>query len=67
MTKVLLTGIGGSIGCHTHAHILKNTDWHVIGIDSFRHKGLFDRVNTIVNPSAITMAMTTMPTSSSRR
>ena len=50
MTKVLLTGIGGSIGCHTHAHILKNTDWNVIGIDSFRHKGLFDRVNTTVNP-----------------
>ena len=50
MTKVLLTGIGGSIGCHTLAHILKNTDWDVIGIDSFRHKGLTDRVPAILLP-----------------
>ena len=50
MTKVLLTGIGGSIGCHTLAHILKTTDWDVIGIDSFRHKGLTDRITTTLLP-----------------
>ena len=50
MTKVLLTGIGGSIGCHTLAHILKTTDWDVIGIDSFRHKGLTDRITTTLTP-----------------
>ena len=50
MTKVLLTGVGGSIGCHTLAHILKTTDWDVIGIDSFRHKGLTDRVTAILTP-----------------
>jgi dTDP-glucose 4,6-dehydratase len=45
MTKrVLITGIGGSIGCHVFRHILKNTDWDVVGLDSFRHKGLTDRV-----------------------
>jgi dTDP-glucose 4,6-dehydratase len=40
----LITGIGGSIGAHFLAHIMHNTDWHVVGIDSFRHKGWMDRV-----------------------
>lgn len=44
MTHCLLTGIGGSIGCHVYAHIMHNTDWKVSGIDSFRHKGITDRV-----------------------
>lgn len=44
MKRLLLTGIGGSIGIHTFAHIMKNTDWEVVGIDSFRHKGWCDRV-----------------------
>lgn len=44
MKKVLLTGIGGSIGIHTFAHIMHNTDWDVMGIDSFKHKGWCDRV-----------------------
>lgn len=48
MTVLLLTGIGGSIGCHTMAHIFHNTDWNIVGIDSFRHKGLTDRVEEIL-------------------
>lgn len=43
--KILITGIGGSIGCHLFAHVCHNTDWHIIGIDSFRHKGWSDRVS----------------------
>lgn len=42
--RVLLTGIGGSIGIHFLAHIMRNTDWDVVGIDSFRHKGWSDRL-----------------------
>lgn len=42
--RLLLTGVGGSIGIHTLAHIMTNTDWHVVGIDSFRHKGWSDRI-----------------------
>lgn len=42
--KVLLSGIGGSIGIHTLSQIMKNTDWEVVGIDSFRHKGWCDRL-----------------------
>lgn len=44
---VLLTGIGGAIGVHLMAHIMHNTDWNVVGIDSFRHKGYYDRVTEI--------------------
>jgi len=41
---VLITGIGGFIGSHLMEHILINTDWNIIGIDSFRHKGMTDRI-----------------------
>jgi dTDP-glucose 4,6-dehydratase len=43
--RVLLTGIGGSISCHFFAHFCHNTDWHIVGVDSFRHKGWSDRVS----------------------
>lgn len=42
--RALITGIGGSIGCHVMCHLFHNTDWDIVGIDSFRHKGLTDRV-----------------------
>lgn len=42
--RVALTGIGGSIGIHTLSQIMKFTDWDVVGVDSFRHKGWTDRV-----------------------
>lgn len=42
--RVLLTGVGGSIAVHFLAHFMHNTDWEVIGIDSFRHKGWTDRL-----------------------
>lgn len=49
MKRVLLTGIGGAIGVHVLAHLMHNTDWEVVGIDSFRteHKGYFDRVTRV--------------------
>lgn len=42
--RLLLTGIAGSIGIHTLAHIMRETDWHVVGIDSFNHRGWSDRL-----------------------
>lgn len=42
--RVLITGAGGSIGCHVVRHFLKNTEWHIVATDSFRHKGLTDRI-----------------------
>jgi len=47
MKRLILTGIGGSIGCHFLAHIFTNTNWHIVGIDSFRHKGWTDRVRAV--------------------
>lgn len=44
--RVLCTGVAGSIGIHTLSQIMKNTNWEVVGIDSFRHKGLCDRLAT---------------------
>ena len=45
--RVLLTGIGGSIATHFVAHIMHNTDWEIVGIDSFRHKGWTDRLTEV--------------------
>lgn len=45
MKHVLVTGVGGSIGCHVAEHVLARTDWQMTGIDSFRHKGLTDRLH----------------------
>lgn len=44
METVLLTGGGGFIGAHAFAHIMHNTDWDIVIIDSFRHKGKSDRI-----------------------
>lgn len=41
--KVLLTGIGGFIGSHCLEYWLHNTDWEILGLDSFRHKGYVSR------------------------
>lgn len=47
--RVLLTGISGSIGCHFLAHILHNTDWDIVGVASFRHKGWSDKIVEVTN------------------
>ena len=45
MTKrILITGVGGFIGSHCLSHILVNTDWEVVGIDSWNHKGISERI-----------------------
>lgn len=46
--RILLTGFAGSIGVHTMHHIFKNTNWEVVGIDSFQHKGLTERITEIM-------------------
>ncbi len=48
MKKILITGAAGSIGVNMVSHILDNTDWEVIVLDSFRHKGYRDRINRII-------------------
>lgn len=46
--KVVVTGSAGFIGSHFVEHILANTDWDVVGLDSFRHRG--DSVRVSSNP-----------------
>jgi dTDP-glucose 4,6-dehydratase len=45
--RVLLTGIGGFVGSHCLEYFLANTDWQIIGIDSFKHKGDLNRLSHI--------------------
>lgn len=42
--KILLTGIGGFVGSHIMTHILKNTDYTIVGIASWQHKGTPERI-----------------------
>jgi dTDP-glucose 4,6-dehydratase len=44
MKRVLITGIGGFVGHHMMEHFLVNTDWQVVGTDSWRNKGISERV-----------------------
>lgn len=46
--KALITGVGGFVGAHLLAHLMKNTDWDVVGLDSFRHKGKTDRISDLL-------------------
>lgn len=46
MTRILVTGIGGFIGAHVLDHLLTTTDWEIVGLDSFRHKGLSERITS---------------------
>jgi len=46
--RVLLTGVGGFIGTHCLEHFLDNTDWFIIGLDSWRHKGDYCRLNDVI-------------------
>lgn len=45
LTKtVLITGAGGFCGHHFIDHFLVNTDWNIIGVDSWSHKGVSERI-----------------------
>jgi dTDP-glucose 4,6-dehydratase len=45
--RILITGTAGSIGVHVIAHIMHNTDWEIVSLDSYRHKGFKDRITNI--------------------
>ncbi len=49
MKRILLTGAGGAIGVHVIAHIMHNTDWEIVALDSWKeaHKGYFDRITRV--------------------
>lgn len=47
--RVLLTGAGGFVGHHTLEHFLKTTDWDIVCLESFRHKGMSARLRDIAD------------------
>jgi dTDP-glucose 4,6-dehydratase len=46
--RVLLTGAGGFAGSHCLEHLLVNTNWQVVCLDSFRHRGKTDRISEVI-------------------
>lgn len=42
--RVLITGVAGFLGSHIVDHILVNTDWEIVGVASWRHKGIPERI-----------------------
>lgn len=46
--KVLVTGIAGFAGSHILEHILTNTDWDIVGIASWKHKGTPERIEEVL-------------------
>lgn len=50
--KVLITGVGGFVGHHTAEHFLKNTDFDIVGIDSWKHRGDGLRLRHLVQDPA---------------
>lgn len=54
MTRILLTGIAGFIGSHVAEHLQANTDWEIVGIASFRHRGDSERFASL-DPERVTV------------
>lgn len=50
MKRVLLTGASGFIGHHCLRYFLENTDWFVVCLDSFRHRGTYSRISELDLP-----------------
>jgi dTDP-glucose 4,6-dehydratase len=44
---IIITGISGFIGTHFLQYFLKKTNYRIVGIDSFRHKGMYSRLNEL--------------------
>jgi dTDP-glucose 4,6-dehydratase len=49
MTRLLLTGVAGFAGHHIVEHVLATTDWEVVGLASFRHRGCPRRLAHLEN------------------
>lgn len=47
MTNILITGLCGFVGHHIAEEILKNTDWHIVGLDRLSHSGTLHRLTSM--------------------
>jgi dTDP-glucose 4,6-dehydratase len=56
MKRVLLTGASGFIGYHCLKYFLEKTNWFVVCLDSFRHKGRYSRLAELkLDPSRVSV------------
>jgi dTDP-glucose 4,6-dehydratase len=46
--KILITGTGGFVACHLLEHILKTTDWEVVGLDRLDTSGNLNRLHEML-------------------
>lgn len=54
--RILITGIAGFAGSHALEHVMENTDWEVVGLATFRHRGDPLRLDLdVYDPARITM------------
>ena len=49
MKRVLLTGASGFVVSHVLRHILANTDYEIVCLVSFRHRGITDRIRLAIS------------------
>lgn len=49
MSRVLLTGASGFFGHHLLRHLLSETDWEIVCICSWEHKGIPERIKQALN------------------
>ncbi len=52
--RLLLTGVAGFAGSHIAEHVLATTDWDVVGLASFRHRGCPTRLRHL-DPDRVTI------------
>lgn len=52
--RILITGCSGFIGSHFVDYFLRKTDYDIVGIDSFWHKGTYSRLDDIGIPPPAT-------------
>ena len=45
--RILITGAGGFIGAHLVRYLLDRTDWEIVALDSFTHRGKTDRLSLV--------------------
>lgn len=50
-TRLLLTGASGFIGSHFLEHVLTNTDWYIVCVCSWKHKGTPERIEEVLGSS----------------
>jgi dTDP-glucose 4,6-dehydratase len=55
MKRILITGGAGFVGHHVIEHFIRNTDWQIVTLDSFRNKGDSLRLRHLIKEPRLTV------------